>query len=677
MTGPHSAATAPARTPAADPYRLLDRISGAKQAPPFALLHRCGPGVLGGGTPVDLLTGPVGEYAALADLPLPSGTAPARHELLALIPFRQIRERGFAHVDDGTPLLAMHVREQAALPLDLLLAHLPDGAAHPVRVRDGHFDLDDEAYARIARRIVTEEIGSGAGANFVLKRSFVAAIEGWSVPAALAFYGRLLRRSSGHHWAFLIHTGERTLIGASPERHITLERGTAVMNPISGTYRYPPEGPTEEGVLEFLSDSKETNELYMVLDEELKMMSRVCEHGGRVRGPRLREMAHLAHTEYFIEGRTRRDVRDILRETLLAPTVTGSPLESACRVIAAFEPEGRGYYSGVAALIGTDARGGRSLDSAIVIRTADVDAAGGLRLGVGSTLVRDSDPAAEAAETRAKAAGLLAALHDGAAGRPEDRPDGTSRPRLRPGRLPEVVRALAARNTPLAPFWQAAPEARVRPRPALKGLRVLVVDAEDTFTAMGATLLRGLGCEVLVRRFDEPFSLVRADLVIVGPGPGDPREVADPKIACLREVTGELLERDTPLLSVCLGHQVLCGLLGLELIRKPVPNQGVQRGIDLFGRREPVYFYNTFAAVSRTDVLPSAAVRPGTVHVARDRSTGEVHALRGPGFASVQFHPASVMTRSGPEILDVLLTRLVGARPTAVAGPAVVRGAAG
>ncbi|MFL4341875.1 chorismate-binding protein, partial [Pseudomonas aeruginosa] len=98
------------------------------------------------------------------------------------------------------------------------------------------------------------------------------------------------------------------------------------------------------------------------------------------------------------------------RETLFAPTVTGSPLESACRVIRRYEPQGRGYYSGVAALIGGDGQGGRTLDSAILIRTAEIEGDGRLRIGVGSTIVRHSDPLGEAAESRAKASGLLAAL---------------------------------------------------------------------------------------------------------------------------------------------------------------------------------------------------------------------------------------------------------------------------
>ncbi|BFO16204.1 phenazine biosynthesis protein PhzE [Streptomyces sp. KM77-8] len=512
------------------------------------------------------------------------------------------------------------------------------------------------------RRVLDEEIATGAGANFVLRRDYAARLAGWSVPAALAYYGRLLRRTSGQHWTFLVHLGDRTLVGASPERHVSLDSGRAVMNPISGTYRYPEEGPEAEGLLEFLADDKETNELFMVVDEELKMMSAVCPDGGRVLGPRLRMMAHIAHTEYFIEGRTDLDPREILRRTLLAPTVTGSPLESACSVIARFEPGGRGYYSGVAALVGRSA-GERVMDSAILIRTMDIDRAGALRLGVGATLVRDSEPMAEAAETRAKAAGLLAAV----AGTADEDTAPPAAADDRPARLPPVREALVRRNEPLAPFWLADPGARASRWPALEGLDVLIIDAEDHFTAMGATLLRSLGCRVRVRRYDEDYALQGPDLVVVGPGPGDPRDRGHAKIDILYEVTGQLLEQDTPFLSVCLGHQVLSRTLGLDLVRRPVPNQGVQRAVDLFGTRELVYFYNSFTAVADADEIPSAPVRRGTVRIARDALSGEVHALRGPGFSSVQFHPASVMTRNGDRVLGDLLTGLLAPsvpRPT-------------
>ena len=633
---------------------LLRRIADGTHGGPFALLHRPESGAP---DRIDVLAGPVDEYETLAGLPLDEPGGDDGFELLALVPHRQIGERGFDHVDDGTPLAGLRITAQESVPLDEVLAALPRSADHPLALRDGGFELDDRRYADTVRRVLDEEIASGAGANFVLRRDYSARLAGWSVPAALAYYGRLLRRTSGQHWTFLVHLGDRTLVGASPERHVSLDEGRAVMNPISGTYRYPEEGPEAEGLLEFLADDKETNELFMVVDEELKMMSAVCADGGRVLGPRLRMMAHIAHTEYFIEGRTALDPREILRRTLLAPTVTGSPLESACSVIARFEPEGRGYYSGVAALVGRRA-GERTMDSAILIRTMDIDRAGTLRLGVGATLVRDSDPMAEAAETRAKAAGLLAAVA-GAADEDVSPPAATAGHGDRLARLPSVREALVRRNEPLAPFWLTDPGARSTPRPALAGRRVLIIDAEDHFTAMGATLLRALGCEVEVRRYDEDYALQGPDLVVVGPGPGDPRDRGHAKIDILYEVTGQLLEQDTPFLSVCLGHQVLSRTLGLDLVRRPVPNQGVQRAVDLFGSRELVYFYNSFTAVSGTDEIPSAPVRPGTVRIARDALTDEVLALRGPGFCSVQFHPASVMTRNGDRVLGDLLTGLL------------------
>ncbi|MFD6619394.1 chorismate-binding protein, partial [Streptomyces albidoflavus] len=372
----------------------------------YALLHR--PGADRAAAVVDVLTGPVSRPATLADIPLPPPGRPgARHDVLAVLPYRQLTERGFACADDRTPLVAMAVTGQQQLPLSELRARLPD---LPTPMTGGAFDIDDDAYEKLVGRAVEEMIGTGEGANLVIKRTFVADLTDYGPYSAPALFRRLLERERGAHWTFLIHTGTRVLVGASPERHVSLRSGTVVMNPISGTYRYPPAGPTLSGVLGFLGDHKETDELYMVLDEELKMMARICHDGGRVVGPYLKEMARLAHTEYYIEGRTRHDVRDILRETMFAPTVTGSPLESACRAVQRYEPDGRGYYSGVAALIGRDADGQRTLDSTILIRTADISPEGRLGISTGATIVRHSDPASEAAETRAKAAGLVTAL---------------------------------------------------------------------------------------------------------------------------------------------------------------------------------------------------------------------------------------------------------------------------
>ncbi|MFB7612486.1 anthranilate synthase family protein [Streptomyces gardneri] len=618
-----------------DLSRLLD-----DSCPPFALLRRRTPGR--DHDTVEVLIGRVHEAERLAELPV--GPLPT----LALVPFRQIRERGFDVRDDGTPLSVLVAEESYELPLDEALTRLP---AHDVTVEGGAFDVSDEEYAGTVRRVIEEEIGSGEGANFVIRRTYTGEIPGFGRADALALFRRLLAGERGAYWTFVVHTGDRTLVGASPEVHVRMSGGTVVMNPISGTYRYPAgAAPTAEDLLTFLADRKETEELSMVVDEELKMMCTVGDMGGVVIGPRLKEMAHLAHTEYELRGRSSLDVREVLRETMFAATVTGSPVQNACRVIERHETGGRGYYAGALALLGTDENGAQMLDSPILIRTADIDAAGRLRVPVGATLVRHSDPAGEVAETHAKAAGVLTAL-----GVREGRPaDGPSAPA--PARLaddPRVRAALDARRADLAPFWL-----RMQVKSAELSGHALVIDAEDTFTAMLAHVLRSSGLEVSVLRYDEPglreLALAHEGPVVLGPGPGNPSDAADPKMRFLRGLTAELVrDHRHGLLGVCLGHELIAAELGLEIVRKRTPFQGAQLRIDLFGQEQTVGFYNSFTA--RCDDRAATELALHRIEVSRDPETDEVHALRGPGFAGVQFHPESVLTLDGATLTASLL----------------------
>jgi phenazine biosynthesis protein phzE len=620
---------------------IIDRLL-EDDCPPFALLRRRTPGH--DHDTVEVLIGEVREVERLAAVPVGEGPS------LALVPFRQIAERGFDVTDDGTPLSVLVADECHRLPLAEAMAALPRRA---VRVEGGKFDVDDEEYAGIVRRVVDDEIGRGEGANFVVRRTFTGRLPGFGRADALALFRRLLTGERGAYWTFVVHTGERTLVGASPEVHVRMSGGTVVMNPISGTFRYPPEGPTAEALLGFLGDRKERDELSMVVDEELKMMCTVGDMGGVVVGPRLKEMAHLAHTEYELRGRSTLDVREVLKETMFAATVTGSPVQNACRVIERHEVGGRGYYGGALALIAQDAGGGQTLDSPILIRTADIDAAGTLRVPVGATLVRYSDPAGEVAETHAKAAGVLAALGV----RPG--PARTQEPVARLADDPRVRAALDSRRAGLAPFWLRMQEQTAR----LSG-HALVVDGEDTFTAMLAHLLRSTGLEVTVLRFDVPGLrervLAHRGPVVLGPGPGDPADGSDPKMRFLRELAADLLKGHRHgLLGVCLGHEVLAAELGLEIVRKDEPYQGAQERIDFFGRPETVGFYNSFTA--RCDEAAAAELAAHGIELSRDAATGDVHALRGAGFASVQFHPESVLTMDGAALTASLLAgALVG-----------------
>jgi 2-amino-4-deoxychorismate synthase len=375
----------------------------------------------------------------------------------------------------------------------------------------------------------------------------------------------------------------------------------------------------------------------------------MCSGGGSITGPFLKPMSHLIHTEYLLNGRSSLDVRDVLRDSMFAATVTGSPVENACRLITRYESGGRGYYGAVLALIGRDPDGGATLDAPIVLRTADVGVDGRLRVTAGATLVRDSQPRSEVAETHAKAAGILSAF--GLVPVASSEPSGVAT-------LVDdtaVVTALAARNNQLSRFW-LTDQSATEPAPELAGRRVVVLDGEDDFVAMLCHMLRVLGISsvAISHRDYRPGDFDDADLVIVGPGPGDPRDLTDPKIATVRSAVDSLLESRQPFLAVCLGHQVLCGALGLELGYKDIVFQGTQTKVDILGRQENVGFYNTFVArVSADRTLPAG------ITVDADEATGDVHLLRGPHYTGVQFHAESILTENGFDLVHEILTSLL------------------
>ncbi len=593
---------------------------------PFALLHR------DGADHVEVLTGDVVAVATLDDIPLDPGTP-----VLAVIPYRQIAERGFDCVDDGAPLECLLVRSASREPLSAF----PPGE---LTLRDGGFDMSDDEYGRVVEDVLRDEIGHGAGANFVIHRVYQAVVEGDPLAAARAAFGRLLAGEQGTYWTFLVDTGNRILVGATPERHVSVQDGITMMNPISGTFRNG-----SGSLVDFLRDPKEIEELYMVLDEELKMMATVAEHGGQVAGPYLKEMAHLTHTEYLLAGQGSRDVREVLRETMFAPTVTGSPIENACRVITRHERRGRRYYAGVLALLDHDADGRQTLDAPILIRTAEITPDRRLRVPVGATLVRHSTAAGEVAETHTKAAGVLSAL--GAV-------PSTRLPVRGTALTPEVQSLLAARNDGLARFWLDSRAPGALTVPALDGRRAVIIDAEDTFTAMLAHQLKALGLVVTTLPWTAVPTLPEADLLVFGPGPGDPSDPGDPKMARLRTLVGAALDAGRPLFAVCLGQQILATRLGLTLIRRDSPYQGLARDVELFGTVRRVGFYSSFSAV---------AGLPGPFEAAVDPVDGTVHALRGTGFAGVQFHPESVLSRDGVDVLRELLPPLL----SGVVSPAI------
>lgn len=219
-----------------------------------------------------------------------------------------------------------------------------------------------------------------------------------------------------------------------------------------------------------------------------------------------------------------------------------------------------------------------------------------------------------------------------------------------------VQQALKKRNKFIAQFWFAEPRERFQLEPTLVGRKVIMVDAEDSFTEMFAQQLIAIGLVVTIHKFNA-FSLMDHpyDLVVMGAGPGNPQNIGDSRIASMNKIMQNLIAKQVPFLAVCLSHQLLCLQLGLKLIRKVPPNQGVQRKINYFGKHERVGFYNTFVAQCSENL--TAHLSKNQIKVCRESKSSEVYALKGPYFASMQFHAESLLTCNG---IDIIATTIKG-----------------
>ena len=159
----------------------------------------------------------------------------------------------------------------------------------------------------------------------------------------------------------------------------------------------------------------------------------------------------------------------------------------------------------------------------------------------------------------------------------------------------------------------------------------------------------------MVRHEDyAPGVLDGHDLVIVGPGPGDPRDGDHPKIAPFRAAVDELLASGQPFLAVCLGHQMLCERLGVPLAYKDIVFQGTQSPVGIDGRdRAGRLLQHVRRPGRRRAGCPTAS------RVETDPETGDVHLLAGPHYRGIQFHAESILTENGFDLLHGLVRDLL------------------
>ena len=312
----------------------------------------------------------------------------------------------------------------------LVIAHAADGdrAAADRRISEIDSLLDGPLVLPAAERVerTLRSNMTPAGYESLVRRAGALIAEGDCIqivlsqrfdirpaPEPLALY-RALRHVNPSPYMFLFEMPGATLVGASPEPFVRVEGGpagrTLVMHPIAGTR---PRGTDEmsdaANEAELRASEKEQAEHVMLVDLARNDVGRVSKPG-TVRVPELMRVdrfSHVMHLTSVVEGTLRDDVDalDAFRACFPAGTVSGAPKIRAMQRIAELETDRRGTYAGAVGYLGFDG----SLDTCIAIRTALV-ADGVCRVQAGAGIVADSDPAAEEAETRAKAGALLRAI---------------------------------------------------------------------------------------------------------------------------------------------------------------------------------------------------------------------------------------------------------------------------
>jgi anthranilate/para-aminobenzoate synthase component I len=231
------------------------------------------------------------------------------------------------------------------------------------------------------------------------------------------FYRRF-RAINPSPYLFYVNYCDEVLVGASPEMFVRVKDGVVQVRPISGTALRGADSISDyHSMMRLLTSEKEKAELDMLVDLARNDISRVCEPSVAVSDYRcVEKYSRVMHTVAHVEGRLMPTLTafDAFIACLNAGTLTGAPKAAAMAYIENKEPNRRGYYGGNVGYLTFSGQ----IDTGIIIRTAHFERHPqgdqniyDVNVRAGATLLYDSDPASEYAETEAKAGALLDALN--------------------------------------------------------------------------------------------------------------------------------------------------------------------------------------------------------------------------------------------------------------------------
>lgn len=263
-------------------------------------------------------------------------------------------------------------------------------------------DLSDESFMQKVLQ-AKKYIEAGDAFQIVLSRRFMRPYQS----SAFEIY-RALRRVSPAPYMFYLNFKGQTILGASPEKFISVIQGEVTINPIAGTRSRAKLTP-EQIEQELMHDKKERAEHTMLVDLARNDLGSVCCANSVFvqQFLQVKHFSHVSHLTSTVNGKLPqdKDALDAFAAAFPAGTLSGAPKIRAMAIIDELENSKRGIYGG--AICRIDHQG--NLDSCIAIRMAQLkDQTAIIRTGAG--IVFDSDPYSEAQETKFKAQGMLEAI---------------------------------------------------------------------------------------------------------------------------------------------------------------------------------------------------------------------------------------------------------------------------
>jgi anthranilate synthase/aminodeoxychorismate synthase-like glutamine amidotransferase len=188
--------------------------------------------------------------------------------------------------------------------------------------------------------------------------------------------------------------------------------------------------------------------------------------------------------------------------------------------------------------------------------------------------------------------------------------------------------------------------------------RVLVIDSYDSFVYNLVQYLGELGAEPVVVRNDQITVAEAIDLapdaVLLSPGPGRPEDAG---IIC--EAVGAFAERGTPVFGVCLGHQAIGHVYGGDVVRAPELMHGKTSHIEHEGLGVFAGLASPLTATRYHSLVIDPATLPDCLEVTARTADGIIMGVRHRELPveGVQFHPESILTAAGHDLLRNVLAR--------------------